>query len=390
MIFLSNSIRQTVGIKIFLNSIITMKQFFPWLFLILFLGVLTGATIYLARRFNWYFSIENTKVLFFVFPAFMIFMIFGMMPLSNTITRLGSVVYILAAVTMGVLLYLLLSVLLVDAIHLFTNLSPKTYGISALVIAFLISLYGILNSWNIQVTRQEITLKGLTKEVRAMHLSDIHIGHFRGKKFLQKIVNKTNYESVDVVFLTGDLFDGKINLTKEELMPLTQLEVPVYFVEGNHDRYTGVETIKKLLREMGIHVLENEVTNQGELQIIGLNHMRADNKTYNMHAAGNHATIKSTLKKLSIDPNKPSVLLHHSPDGIKYASGHGVDLYLAGHTHAGQLFPIKYIANLIFAYNKGLHEYMGTKVFVSQGTGTFGPPMRVGTKSEITVINLKP
>lgn len=367
-----------------------MKQFFPWLFLILFLGILTGANIYLARRFNWYFSIENTKILFFVFPAVMLFMIFGMMPLSNTVSRLGSFIYVLAAVTMGVMLYLLLSVLFVDIIHLFTKLSPKTYGIGALSITFLISLYGILNSWNIQITKQEITIKGLNKEIRAMHLSDIHIGHFRGNHFLQKIVNKTNNENVDVVFLTGDLFDGKINLTRKELMPLTQLKAPVYFVEGNHDRYTGVETIKSLLRELGIHVLENELTNWNELQIIGLNHMRADNETYNMHAAGNHATIKRTLEKLPINPNKPAVLLHHSPDGIKYAAEHGVDLYLAGHTHGGQLFPIKYIADLIFAYNKGLYDFMGTKIFVSQGTGTFGPPMRVGTKSEMAIINLKP
>jgi predicted MPP superfamily phosphohydrolase len=89
-------------------------------------------------------------------------------------------------------------------------------------------------------------------------------------------------------------------------------------------------------------------------------------------------------------PGKPTVLLHHSPDGIQYANQHGVNLYLAGHTHAGQLFPVKYIAHLFFDYNKGLHDFKGTKMFVSQGVGTFGPPMRVGTKSEIVVITLKP
>ena len=186
------------------------------------------------------------------------------------------------------------------------------------------------------------------------------------------------------------MFDGRINLTKKELFPLTQLKAPVYFIEGNHDRYTGVTTIKSYLREIGVNVLENEMTNWGELQIIGLNHIRADNQTFNMHAAGNSSTIKGTLEKLPIDKNKPTVLLHHSPDGIKYASNNGVDLYLAGHTHAGQLFPIKYIAKLLFAYNKGLHDFKGTKIFVSQGVGTFGPPMRVGTKSEIAVIKLKP
>lgn len=367
-----------------------MKQFFPLMFLILFLGILAGANIYLARRFNFYFTIEPTKILFLAFPALTLFMVFGMMPLSNTTSSFGSTVYVLAAITMGVLLYLVLSVLLVDFVNIFHKFPPKTLGISALLITFLVSGYGMLNSWNTQVTTQEVVVQGLTKSIRAMHLSDIHIGHFRGNNFLKKLVATTNREKVDVIFITGDLFDGKINLTKEELLPFTQLNAPVYFVEGNHDRYTGVETIKQYLREINIHVLENEMEILGELQIIGLNHMRADSETFDMHAAGNHATVKSSLEKLAVDKNKPTVLLHHSPDGIKYANQHGVDLYLAGHTHAGQLFPIKYIANLIFAYNKGLHDYNGTKIFVSQGAGTFGPPMRVGTQSEITVITLKP
>ncbi len=83
-------------------------------------------------------------------------------------------------------------------------------------------------------------------------------------------------------------------------------------------------------------------------------------------------------------------MLHHSPDGIKYANEYGIDLYLAGHTHAGQLFPINYLNALLFKYNKGLSDYNGSKIFVSQGAGTFGPPMRVGTKSEISLISLMP
>ncbi len=357
-----------------------MRQFLPIIFLLLFLVILAGANFYLAQRFNWYFNIRQTKILFFVFPAFTALMIFGMIPLSNTVSKFGSAVYI----------YLVLSVLLLDMVNIIIKVSPKTIGITALTLTLLVSAYGMLNSWNLRITRQEIALKGITKEVRAMHLSDIHIGHFRGEKFLKKIVEKINEQNVDVVFLTGDLFDGRINLTKETLKPLAQLKMPIYFIEGNHDRYTGVETIKQYLRETGVNVLENEIRIFGELQIIGLNHMRADSETFDMHAAGNHSTIKSTLEKLGIDKNKPSILLHHSPDGIEYANQHGIDLYLAGHTHAGQLFPIKYIANLIFAYNYGLHTFKNTRIFVSQGAGTFGPPMRVGTKSEITLINLKP
>lgn len=367
-----------------------MKQYIPLIFFAVFIGILIAANIYLVRRFNFYFSIENTKLLYFVFPALSFLMFFGMMPLSNTTNGFGSFIYVLAAITMGILLYLVLSVITVDVINMFIKLQPRTVGISALTITFLVSGYAIYNSWNTQITKQDVAVKGLTKEIRAMHLSDIHIGHFRGKNFLKKIVEKTNNENVDVVFITGDLFDGKINLTRKELQSLTDLKAPVYFVEGNHDRYTDIGTIKQYLREIDVNVLENEMVNFDGIQIIGLNHMRADSSTFNMHAAGNHSTVQSTLDKLSPDKDKPAIILHHSPDGVKYANQHGVDLYLAGHTHAGQLFPIIYIANLIFDYNRGMHDFKGTKMFVSEGAGTFGPPMRLGTKSEITVITLKP
>ncbi len=313
-----------------------------------------------------------------------------MMPLTNATSVFASFVYISAAVTMGVLLYLLLSVITVDIVNIFAKMKPLTSGLLVLLLTFSISLFGVLNSWNTQITRHEIAINGLSKEIRAMHLSDIHIGHFRGKNFLKKLVNKTNKENVDVVFITGDLFDGKINLTKEELIPLTQLNAPVYFVDGNHDKYTDVKTIKQYLNEINVSVLDNEIIEFGELQIIGLNHMRADSSTFNMHAESNQITVQSTLATLSPDKNKPAVLLHHSPDGIKYANQHGVDLYLAGHTHAGQIFPINFIAKSIFEFNRGLHNFNGTRVFVSEGAGTFGPPMRVGTKSEISVLTLKP
>jgi len=367
-----------------------MRQYIPILFFITFISILVLTNIYLTKRFNWYFNIESTKLLYAVFPPLTLLMFFGMMPLSNTTSSLGSLIYILAALTMGTLLYLVLSALLVDLARLFTNFTPKTYGLAVITITFLVTFGGILNAWNIRVTTQEIKLEGLNTEIRAMHLSDIHLGHFRGEKFLQKIVDKTNQQNVDVVFMTGDLFDGRINLTKEDLAPLTNLKAPVYFVDGNHDKYTDVKTIKSMLREIDVQVLENEVTHFSDLQIIGLNHMAADNETFNMHASNKGATIKNTLASLNIFKDKPTVLLHHSPDGIQYTNQHSIDLYLAGHTHAGQLFPIKYIAHLLFDYNKGLHDYKGTKIYVSQGLGTFGPPMRVGTISEMALLTLKP
>ena len=317
-------------------------------------------------------------------------MIFGVMAFSNSMSTIGSIIYQTAAITLGVMLYVLISVLFIDLFRLFTNWQPQTYGFIAISLALLVSVYGIWNSTKLKISRIEIPVSGLSKEIHAMHLSDIHIGHFRGKDFLQKIVEKTNSIDPDVVFLTGDLFDGRINLNEENIQPLKQLKAPVFFVEGNHDIYTGVRAIKSLLRKNDILVLENEMVNWDGVQIIGLNHMMADHNSVNIHASKVGPTIENVLQNLPVIKDEPSILLHHSPDGIQYASDNGIDLYLSGHTHAGQLFPINYISDKLFDYNRGLHNFNGTRIYVSEGAGTFGPPMRIATKSEITFIKLVP
>ncbi|NQU34352.1 MAG: metallophosphoesterase [Bacteroidetes bacterium] len=367
-----------------------MKQLILIIILVIFLSILVGANIYISRRFSLFFDITNLKMLYVITGFLTIFMIAGVMGASNSISFTGHIIYIIAGITMGLLLYLLISTILVDVIRLFTNFKPLVYGLIIIGFTLSVSIYGIWNSFNLKVTKIDIPVSGLTNDIKAMHLSDIHIGHFRGRDWLQQIVDKTNKQNVDVVFITGDLFDGRINMNLKTLEPLKKLNAPVYFVEGNHDGYSGVNEIKSLLREIGVDVLENEVTHFGEIQIIGLVHMLADSSSVNMHSGGHSKTIKSVLATLNINKDKPTVLLHHSPDGIQFANENGIDVYLAGHTHGGQLFPINYIANLIFKYNKGLHDYNGTKIFVTEGAGTFGPPMRVATKSEITVINLNP
>jgi len=367
-----------------------MKQFILILITLAFLGIIVGANVYLSKRFSWYFGLENPKLLYFLFPVLILFMMFGVIAFSNSMSVTGHLLYIFAALLMGFLLYLLLAVLLVDLGHIFIKLPPKMYGISALLLTVLVFVYSFWNANNIRTSELEVGIRGLKEEVKVMHLSDIHLGHFRGKMFMQRIVDKTKSQDVDAVFITGDLFDGRIRFSDGSLAPLAELKVPVYFIEGNHDVYSGVKEIKNSLREIGVRVLENEAVNWGEFQLIGLNHMRADSLASANHAAGGPESIRKVLPGIKTDPNKPTILLHHSPDGIQYAHEKDVDLYLAGHTHAGQLFPINYITELMFKYNKGLHDYKGTRIFVSQGTGTFGPPMRLGTRSEIAVISLIP
>ncbi len=175
------------------------------------------------------------------------------------------------------------------------------------------------------------------------------------------------------------------------LAPFKEIKAPIYFVEGNHDGYSGSRDIKNLLAENGIIVLSNEKIEYCGLQIVGLDYLLPDRESVNtFHAPPAGVTMQEVLPTLDINTNKASILLHHNPIGINYAAENGINLYLAGHTHAGQLFPATIIAKWMFPYNKGLYQYNeSTQVYVSQGSGTFGPPMRLATQSEVTIIDLK-
>jgi len=365
-----------------------MKNLFPFLMLLFFLGILTGSNLLLSRRIGWIFSIENLLWLHILFAVVPVFMIAGLIGLSNKTGTAGHLLYGFAAILTGAMLYLVLSFVLLELVHLVIPLQPKVYGTAAFGLTLVISLYGIWNATQTRLREIEIPTDGLQSEVRIMQFSDVHIGHFRSVKFMQKLVDMAKAGEPDFVVITGDLFDGRYHLSLSTLEPLKQFDIPVYFVEGNHDGYTGVKQIKQMLRETGVRVLENEVVAESGISLAGLDHMRADADSRTMHAMQDGSTIRQVLDGMKIDPDRPSVLLHHSPDGVNYASDKGIDLYLAGHTHAGQLFPITYVNDLIFKYNRGLNQYNGTYIYVSPGAGTFGPPMRVGTSGEITLIRL--
>ncbi len=365
-----------------------MKNVAPLLMSVLFLAILVGANIYLSRRFAWIFSMENRTWLHVLFAVLPVLAFAGMIGFSHTTGFFGGLLYGTAAIVTGTLLYLLLSLLVVDFARVFLQMKPFTYGIIAFSLTIAVVSYGMWNATNTQLNRVNLSIENLEGEVRIMHLSDIHLGHFRGEAYLKKLVGMTIAEDPDLVVITGDLFDGRVSLNRETLDPLRQLGVPVLFVEGNHDGYSGVEKIKDILREAGVRVLENEIVQMHGLQIIGLNHMPADDGAPSMHAGTPKSTIRKVLGEMEIKPDMPSVLLHHSPDGIDYAVDKGIDLYLAGHTHGGQLFPVNYINDMLFHFNRGLTDHNGTKIFVTQGAGTFGPPMRIGTSSEIVLLHL--
>ena len=158
---------------------------------------------------------------------------------------------------------------------------------------------------------------------------------------------------------------------------IDKLKCPVFLGIGNHDVYEGLDNVLEVLKTTNIGILMDEMIEVQGIQIIGINYSFEQNH------------LKNVLSQLKIDKSKPSILMYHVPTGIEAANAAGVDLQISGHTHKGQFFPFNYLGRLVFQYFNGLYEYNGTHLYVSQGTGTWGPPMRLGSRNEITLIKLK-
>ncbi len=358
---------------------------------IIFLSLIVVAVFYVSKRLAWAFSL-NPKILAVALIALVIFFLVTIVVImqTNKTSGISHILNNISSIGVGFFAIMLFTVLAVDLVQLFVKAKPQIFGLVVIGITVLVTGYSLWNAQNIRAYQKDIKLPNLVEPVRIAQISDTHFGHFWGKRAAQKVVDIVKSNNVDFAVITGDMFDGRVRLTEEVLQPFKELNVPIYFVEGNHDGYSGSSDIKQLLRKNGINVLTNEKVEYKGLQIVGLDYLTPDRETVDrFHAPPSGLTMKDVLPTLGIDKNRASVLLHHNPVGANYASENGLNLYLAGHTHAGQMFPSTLVAKAMFKFNKGLYKYNETlQIYVSQGSGTFGPPMRLGTHSEVTIINL--
>jgi predicted MPP superfamily phosphohydrolase len=362
----------------------------PVLVLILIFIIFFLVSIYLTKRFNFYFNFKTQKKTHVIFILLIFLPFLGIFLTTNSITFFSNAIYITSSLTISLVLSFLLAIVFTDLLKLFLKLKLSVYRIISISLSIVIFACGTWNAFNPQVSYIEIPIRKIGRELRLMQITDVHLGHFHGKDYLQTLVQKTNDSNVELVCITGDLFDGKIQLKEEVLLPLKQLNAPVYFVEGNHDEYSNADVVKSLLRKVGVRVLENEIEVFNDIQIIGLDYVVADNEEVNMHANNDTNTIKSIMQRIKFNTALPTILLHHSPVGCEYVAEKDIDLYLAGHTHGGQTFPASLITSIILKHNKGLYDLDRLKIFISEGAGTWGPPMRFLTKNEINLIKLIP
>jgi predicted MPP superfamily phosphohydrolase len=206
--------------------------------------------------------------------------------------------------------------------------------------------------------------------LRAVQLSDIHIGSVHNSNYLQSIVEKTNALNPDVVFITGDLVDGSAPMHAGMFDELKGLKAPAYMILGNHETYEGVPEFLEIVKTTGIPVLRDEAVEFKGVQIVGL-----DFKDERGNAS------RQYLK--TVDYSKPTIVLHHIPVGVdEMKSG----VMLSGHTHNGQIIPWNLFVRMAFKHVHGLYKTGDAYIYVSPGTGTWGPPMRLGSWNQITLL----
>jgi uncharacterized protein len=362
---------------------------FAYIFLIILLiAIIFVGGIFLSLRLSFYFEAIDIKYLYILFGAISLGSILVLNP-AHSASPVAGALYTILMPAFGFVAYLLLFTIIFDLLNIFVKFPPHTIGMFVMSSSIVVSIYGLIKGQVFKQTVQDIILDKVQKEFTIGHLSDIHLGHFRGRKYFQRIVNQVRKAKPDIVIITGDFIDSEVAIIRDDLSPLKYLDMPVYYCEGNHDRSVGNEIVEKTLKKYGVRLLQNEVEHlENGIQLIGINHINADHNSYDPHADGEE-TVSTLLPKIKISKDLPSILLHHTPEGVKYMNELGVDLVLSGHTHAGQMFPFNLFANLIFPFNKGVYNYKDTQVFISQGIGTYGPPMRVGTSNEFVLLKIK-
>ncbi|MCK5542120.1 MAG: metallophosphoesterase [Desulfobacterales bacterium] len=259
--------------------------------------------------------------------------------------------------------------------------------------------------YKIEVTSLSVPIKNLPRQwegKKIIQLSDLHLGGTKGFKFLEKLIPLTNDQNVDLILITGDLFDGATGSQEGYISKLNNLKAKqgVIFTSGNHEIYSGVEKSRKAIENSKIIMLDNKAIVIDGLQILGISYPEFKNTSF-----FDFNDPKMYTKNL------PTILLYHTPTNIK-ASGknlpevrssdylapdttfstainNGISLQLSGHTHAGQFFPFTWVANKVFkGSHYGLHKIDDFYINISSGTGSWGPPLRSGYLSEIVVITL--
>ena len=299
----------------------------------------------------------------------------------------------------GFLFYFIIFLLLLDLGFLIIRLwsrssSPVRRRRRRLVLlgaagVIILILAGHFNARDIRTTRVELNLGkscGSHEDIKIAFLSDLHLGTTVGPGHLRRTLEIIETARPDLILLGGDIVDAEIDRVQEEqLSPLlNRLHAPlgVFGVTGNHEYIAGIDHSVEYLARNGITLLRDRwIMIDDSFYLAG----RED------RSASRRGTGRKNLNQLlaGIDPVCPLILLDHQPTAFREEAEAGADLILCGHTHHGQLFPVNLITEAIYGWSWGLTEINGSRLYISSGAGTWGPPVRIGNHPEVVILNVR-
>lgn len=295
--------------------------------------------------------------------------------------------YVIAAVWLGLLHILILASLIgwifIGVLELVDPpQSSRTLGLAVYASGLLVAGLALARMHSPRVTRRSVVLPNLPESWRGrtlVFISDLHLGHIRRERFLRRVTATIEQLAPAVVGIGGDLFDGSRINAASLVRPLEQLarRHQTFFITGNHELFSGYQTFVDIVAATGVSVLDDAKQEIDGLQLAGISWPTSRHPN----------RMAAALDKMQLDRSRSTVLLVHAPDRLDIALKAGVALQISGHTHRGQLWPFNLIADRVyrgFAY--GLHPFEHMMVCTCSGTGTWGPPLRLGSRSEIVEI----
>jgi predicted MPP superfamily phosphohydrolase len=371
---------------------------------------ITQTALLLAHWFLWYTWAQ------FVGPAplavriILVVLAFSFFPSAALSFRMHPpavrMLYFAAVLWLGILNYLFWAAVMAWVIHiplLIFHLTTYDKLNAELMLAFALCtiVYGIIHSRLIKIRRHWVHLPNLPKHWhgrRVALVSDTHFGAINGALFSRRVVGLLKRLHPELVLIAGDLFDGAGIDPALAMEPWKELK-PKYgicFATGNHEEFGDRTPYLKAMHDAGLRILDpndipylqhktdsayitSALVDLDGLQVAGIG----------FHDSTHQSRLRTTLSRLGLDPSKPSILINHVPNQLPVIEQAGISLMVSGHTHGGQLFPFTLIVKSIFGpFARGYARFGKLQTLTCLGTGTWGPPMRVGTRSEILLIEL--
>ncbi len=332
----------------------------------------------------------------------------GMLARSSVHPPWGDRIAWVGLIAMGLFSSLFVLTVLRDALLLVTWLVSLATGpglpwidlrrISAIAVAALALAATLVGFYNARrrarVVTVDVPIRGLPTDLDGftiVQISDIHVGPTIKRRYVQAIVDAVNELTPDVIAITGDVVDGSVEQLAAQASPLGQLRAPfgVYLVTGNHEYYSGAAPWVAEFRRMGLRVLMNEhaVIHPAGLPVVVAGVTDYSAGAFDPRQRSNPA---AALAGAPAADALPKILLAHQPRSAAAAAPLGYTLQLSGHTHGGQFFPWGFFVRFQQPYTAGLHRLGDMWVYISRGTGYWGPPKRLGAPSEITRLRLRP